>query len=216
MFIKNVESLIKRNEQLTKKNKELEKKVFDLIHNPSKAFNYQNEMKQLISKISEIENELKQKEEDLIERERNIIIKEEKLNEKINEKKDKKISFQSKQDLSAANNETFILSRVKYCINTIIKHLNPLSKTNFFVDEKESTENFVKGLNKMISLEGFSEMLKEKTLPIEWFGLYLQSNIENIPSEYKSHNYAQLYNELIVESEKKLNKIQNDNSLNTI
>ena len=144
------------------------------------------------------------------------LIADEKLNEKINEKKDKKISFQSKQDLSAANNETFILSRVKYCINTIIKHLNPLSKTNFFVDEKESTENFVKGLNKMISLEGFSEMLKEKTLPIEWFGLYLQSNIENIPSEYKSHNYAQLYNELIEESTENLEKIQNDNSLNTI
>ena len=51
MFIKNVESLIKRNEQLTKKNKELEKKVFDLIHNPSKAFNYQNEMKQLIEDL---------------------------------------------------------------------------------------------------------------------------------------------------------------------
>ena len=138
------------------------------------------------------------------------------LNAKIEEKRDKKISFQSKQDLSAANNETFILSRVKYCINTIIKHLNPLSKTNFFVDEKESTENFVKGLNKMISLEGLSEMLKEKTLPIEWFGLYLQSNIENIPSEYKSHNYAQLYNELIEESTENLDKIQNDNSLNTI
>ena len=138
------------------------------------------------------------------------------LNAKIEEKRDKKISFQSKQDLSAANNETFILSRVKYCINTIIKHLNPLSKTNFFVDEKESTENFVKGLNKMISLEGLSEMLKEKTLPIEWFGLYLQSNIENIPSEYKSYNYAQLYNELIEESTENLEKIQNDNSLNTI
>ena len=47
----------------------------------------------------------------------------------------------------------------------------------------------------MISLEGFSEMLKEKTLPIEWFGLYLQSNIANIPFEYKTNNYAKLYNE---------------------
>ena len=138
------------------------------------------------------------------------------LKAKIEEKRDKKISFQSKQDLSEANNEIFILSRVKYCINTIIKHLNPLSKTNFFVDEKESTKNFVSGLNKMISLEGLSEMLKEKTLPLEWFGLYLQSNIENIPSEYKSNNYSQLYNELIDESQEKLNKIQNDNSLNTI
>ena len=143
-------------------------------------------------------------------------IYDEELNSKINEKRDKNLSFQSKQDLSEANNEIFILSRVKYCINTIIKHLNPLSKTNFFVDEKESTENFVKGLNKMISLEGLSEILKEKTLPLEWFGLYLQSNIDNIPSEYKSNNFAQLYNELIDESEDNLNKIQNDNSLNTI
>ena len=138
------------------------------------------------------------------------------LQEKLEEKRDKNLSFQSKQELSNASNENFILSRVKYCINTIIKHLNPLSKTNFFVDEKESTENFVLGLNKMISLEGFSEMLKEKTLPIEWFGLYLQSNIANIPSEYKTNNYAQLYNELIDESEEKLHKIQNDTSLNTI
>ena len=138
------------------------------------------------------------------------------LQEKLEEKRDKNLSFQSKQELSNASNENFILSRVKYCINTIIKHLNPLSKTNFFVDEKESTENFVLGLNKMISLEGFSEMLKEKTLPIEWFGLYLQSNIANIPFEYKTNNYAKLYNELIDESEENLNKIQNDTSLNII
>ena len=144
------------------------------------------------------------------------LILDKELKEKIEEKKDKNLSFQSKQDLDRTNNEYFILSRVKYCINTIIKHLNPLSKTNFFVDDKESTENFVKGLNKMISLEGFSEMLKEKTLPLEWFGLYLQSNIENIPFEYRSNNYSQLYNELIDESMKNLNKIQNDNSLNTI
>ena len=46
----------------------------------------------------------------------------------------------------------------------LLKSNRPLSKTNFFVDEKESTENFVIGLNKMISLEGFSEMLKENKL----------------------------------------------------
>ena len=68
----------------------------------------------------------------------------------------------------------------------------------------------------MISLEGFSEMLKEKALPLEWFGLYLQSNIENIPSEYRSNNYSKLYSELIDESNDNLQKIQNDNSLNMI
>ena len=111
------------------------------------------------------------------------LILDDKLKEKIEAKKDKKFSFQTNETLSNINNENFILARVKYCINTIVKHLNALSRTNFFVDDKESTENFIKGLNKMISLEGFSEMLKEKTLPLEWFGLYLQSNIENIPQE---------------------------------
>jgi hypothetical protein len=59
-------------------------------------------------------------------------------------------------------------------------------------------------------------MLKEKSLPLEWFGLYLQSNIENIPHEYKVGNYSKLYNELIDESLENLKKIQDDNSLNTI
>ena len=144
------------------------------------------------------------------------LVLDDELKEKIEAKRDKKFSFQSNETLSDFNNENFVLARVKYCINTIIKHLNALSRTNFFVDEKESTENFVKGLNKMISLEGFSEMLKEKALPLEWFGLYLQSNIENIPSEYRSNNYSKLYSELIDESNNNLEKIQNDNSLNTI
>ena len=139
-----------------------------------------------------------------------------KLKEKINEKKDKKFSFQESASISESNKEDFILERVKYSINTIIKNLNVLKRTNFYLDENESTENFVIGLNKMISLEGFSEMLKEKKLPLEWFGLYLQSNIENIPENYRKDNYALLYNELIKESTENLEKIKNDDSLNII
>ena len=144
------------------------------------------------------------------------LVMDEKLKEKINEKKDKKFSFQESESLNETNKEIFILKRIKYSINTIIKHLNVLKRTNFYMDENESTENFVIGLNKMISMEGFSEMLKEKKLPLEWFGLYLQSNIENIPSEYKRNNYALLYNELIKESTENLEKIKNDDSLNII
>ena len=144
------------------------------------------------------------------------LVMDDKLKEKINEKKDKKFSFQETENMNDSSKENFILQRVKYSINTIIKHLNILKRTNFYIDENESTENFVIGLNKMISMEGFSEMLKEKTLPLEWFGLYLQSNIENIPSNYKRNNYSLLYNELIEESIQNLEKIKNDDSLNII
>jgi len=144
------------------------------------------------------------------------LVMDDKLKEKINSSKDKKFSFQESGDLSDTSKEYFILKRVKYSINTIIKHLNILTRTNFYVDENESTENFVIGLNKMIKMEGFSEMLKEKTLPLEWFGLYLQSNIENIPMNYKDNNYSLLYTELINESNENLEKIKNDDSLNII
>ena len=97
-----------------------------------------------------------------------------------------------------------------------MKHLNILSKSNFYSNETDSTKDFVKDLNKMIHMEGFSEILKEKKLPLEWYGLYLQSNIENIPQNYKENNYALLYNELIEESKKNLLKIQNDDSLNIL
>ena len=144
------------------------------------------------------------------------LVMDDNLKEKINASKDKKFSFQESEDLSDTSKEFFILKRVKYSINTIIKHLNILTRTNFYVDENESTENFVIGLNKMIKMEGFSEMLKEKTLPLEWFGLYLQSNIENIPIAYKKNNYSLLYTELIEESLENLEKIKNDDSLNII
>jgi hypothetical protein len=97
-----------------------------------------------------------------------------------------------------------------------MKHLNILSRSNLISNETDSTKDFVKDLNKMIQMEGFSEILKEKKLPLEWYGLYLQSNIESIPPNYKEKNYALLYNELIEESKQNLLKIQNDDSLNIL
>ena len=137
------------------------------------------------------------------------------LSSKINSKKEQNFSFQSNLD-DNENNEKFILTRVKYSINTIIKHLNVFTRSNFLIDKSESTENFIRGLSKMIRLEGFSEMLKEKKLPLEWLGLYLQSNIDSIPKNYKENNYALLYSELIEESKQNLLKIKNDDSLNTV
>ena len=144
------------------------------------------------------------------------LVLDEDLKKKINSQKDQKLSFQTDDTLAETDNAKFILARVKYSINTIIKHLNILSGSNFLSNQTESTEDFIKGLNKMIRLEGFNEMLKDKKLPLEWFGLYLQSNIENIPPNYKDKNYALLYNELLEESKQNLLNIQNDDSLNTI
>ena len=143
------------------------------------------------------------------------IIYEKKLKEKMNLNRSIKFNFESNENLNDLDKEKFILIRVKYCITTIIKNLNLLTRENFFIDEKKE-ENFVHGLNKIIELEGFNEILREKTIPLNWFGLYLQSNIEKIPIEYKRSNYKNLYDELIKENQDNLNNIKNDDSLNIL
>ena len=130
--------------------------------------------------------------------------------------KGQKFSFQSGiEDMKENANEIFKYERVKYSINTIVKHLNTLTRANFSADS-ESMENFVKGLNTMIELEGFSEILKEKTIPLDWYGLYLQSNIEGIPRSKSRANYYQLYSDLIEDSKTNYKDIKSDNSLNWV
>ena len=143
----------------------------------------------------------------------------EKIKEKLEEKRKEETFSQINDQLEGANKEKVILSRIKYCIKVILKNLSPISKTNFTLEEKSSSENLAKALNKMLELEGSDgneEILKEKTFPLKWFGLYLESNIDNIPPEYKLNNYEKLYNELISESNETANKIKNDDTLNIV
>ena len=140
-----------------------------------------------------------------------------KITQIISAKKTKEqFSVSSKKGDSNENkNEHFILQRVMLCVNTMLKHLNPLSYKSF-LKESDNLKDFVRGLNKMIELEGSSELLKEKTLPLEWFGLYLQSNIENIPAEKKKDNYEQLHIDLNDEANSILNALKSDDSLDIV
>lgn len=137
------------------------------------------------------------------------------LKEKMSLKKENKLSFKALGKADENDNEKFTFKKIKFCINTIIKHLNILSRNNF-IDNKTESGDFIAEINKILKLEGFSEILKEKKLPLEWLGLYLQSNIDTIPSQYKENNYQLLYNELLEESNQNLRKLMNDDSLNII
>ena len=136
------------------------------------------------------------------------------LEEIMKKKKNKKFNFQTNESLTQLNNEKFILERIKYCINILVKNLNPLTRENYFIQKGENEEDFALALNKILELEGFSDMLKEQTIPLNWFGLYLQSNISNIPIEYKRQKYLLLLNELIDDTQKNILNLKNDDSLN--
>ena len=136
------------------------------------------------------------------------------LDEVMKRKKNKKFSFQTNESLNQLSSEKFILLRVKYCINILVKNLNPITRENYFIEKGENEEDFAIALNKILELEGFSDILKEQTIPLRWFGLYLQSNISNIPIEYKRQKYLLLLNELIEDTEKNISNLTKDESLN--
>ena len=133
------------------------------------------------------------------------------LKEKMTGQKNKKVAFENKD---VSNDEKSILENIKYCFYVVLKNLNTLSKNNF--DQDESIENIIKELNNIINKEDFNGTLKEQALPLNWYGTYLQSYIDKIPSDYKDNNYSKLYDELIDEYSKNLDINKNDESLNIL
>ncbi len=185
---------------------------FDIKNNNiiSKYFKRLTFLEKIINK--KIENDIKNNKKTFIYIINPIFDK--KIEEIINMKKNKKFSFQTNESLTQLVNEKFILERIKYCINILVKNLNPLTRENYFIQKGENEKDFALALNKILDLEGFSDMLKEQTIPLNWFGLYLQSNISNIPIEYKRQKYLLLLNELIEETKKHILNLKNNDSLN--
>ena len=185
---------------------------FDIKNNNiiSKYFKRLTFLEKIINK--KIENDIKNNKKTFIYITNPIFDKN--LEEIMKKKKNKKFNFQTNESLTQLNNEKFILERIKYCINILVKNLNPLTRENYFIQKGENEEDFALALNKILELEGFSDMLKEQTIPLNWFGLYLQSNISNIPIEYKRQKYLLLLNELIDDTQKNILNLKNDDSLN--
>ena len=187
-------------------------KEFDIENNKifSKYFKKLTLLEKTINK--KIENDIKNNKQTFIYITNPIFDK--KLEEIMNMKKNKKFSFQTNESLTQLDNEKFILDRIKYCINILVKNLNPLTRENYFIEKGENEGDFALALNTILDLEGFSDMLKEQKIPLNWFGLYLQSNISNIPIEYKRQKYLLLLNELIDDTKNNILNLKNDDSLN--
>jgi len=199
---------IKSNPSLYFKEKSPEYNAFDrLKYNENEIFapkirNDEKNLKQsyvyFFNEMSFINDELKKK------------ITGEKVKKVAFDKKEKK-DDSNKEQKDDSNNEEKILGNIKYCFYVVLKNLNTLSRKNF--NEDESIDNIIKELNNIINKEDFNGTLKEQALPLNWYGTYLQSYIDKIPSCYKENNYSKLYNELIDEYSKNINIYKNDESL---
>jgi hypothetical protein len=136
-----------------------------------------------------------------------------------NPNKKKEIFFkEEKMTFSKTDNKEhdYIITRFKYCLKIIFKSLNLFNpRIHSFLEETETTEKLIIGLNKIIELEDFNE--SENKIPLSWYSFYLNNCIKNLNEEYKKENYKKLYNELLNDVTNSIDKLRNlNNILNSI
>lgn len=111
---------------------------------------------------------------------------------------------QLKQSFSANTSEN-LMERLKYCIKLILKNLNMLNlKIYTHLSSAGTTEEFLEILYQVVQFEEFTESENFNKIPLNWYALYLSSNISSVTDEYQENNYYKLYNEIIKEEEKEI------------
>lgn len=97
-------------------------------------------------------------------------------------------------------NREFILQRVKYCINFLLRQLNMINpKTYSFLSNCNYTLEIFSSLNEIVQLQDQNSHIDK--IPLSWYSIYLNSNVNKLDKEYETNNYLKLYDELLSEVE---------------
>jgi len=124
--------------------------------------------------------------------------------------KEQKLTFSQNENDNLQHN--FILSRIKYCIKIIFKSLNLInSRVHSFLEEADTTEKLILGLNKIIELEDFNE--SENRIPLTWYSFYLNNYITKLDLDYKKNEFELFYSELLNEVLAYIEKLKNINNI---
>lgn len=108
----------------------------------------------------------------------------------------------------------FILVRIKYCVKRILRSLNMISPRVYsHLAEADTTEKLFLGLNQIIQLEEYSDNSTNDKIPLNWYSLYLTSNLQYLKTEYQKNNFELLYKELITEARKEIEHLNYKSNL---
>jgi len=122
--------------------------------------------------------------------------------------KEEKLTFSQNESLQ----HNFILSRIKYCIKMIFKSLNLINtRVHSFLEEADTTEKLIKGLNKIIELEDFNE--SENRIPLTWYCFYINNYISKLDENYQKNEFHLFYSELLDDVVKYIAKLKNINNI---
>lgn len=107
-----------------------------------------------------------------------------------------------------------IVTLVKFCIKLILKSLNIINpKTYSHLTYANTTEDFFMSLNEVVQFEEFTELENGNKIPLNWYALYLASNMHSMPEEYRKDNFKKLYYEILSEENEEISFLKNKSNL---
>jgi len=117
----------------------------------------------------------------------------------------KRIKYTLSENESLAKEN--ILSKVKYCIKTILKNINLINPIVYSsLAGADDTKKFFMGLEKIIDLEDNS--ISIDAIPLNWYSMYMTNYFEILSKEYTENDYNLLYEELFKEANKEVENLK--------
>ena len=107
-----------------------------------------------------------------------------------------------------------ILRRVKSCIRLILKGLNLINHRVYsHLNRAISTQNFFIALNQIMQIEETTETEFNDEIPLNWYSLYMTSNLAFLSEEYKKNDFEGLYQELLREEGEEISFLNSKSNL---
>lgn len=115
---------------------------------------------------------------------------------------------------SETDNKEVLLTRIKFCIKRILRCINLINhKVYAHLSKAFTTQNFFIALNQILQLEEFTETEFNDNIPLNWYSLYMTSNLHYLSEEYIKNDYEKLYNELLKEEKEAIELLNCRNNL---
>ena len=111
-------------------------------------------------------------------------------------------------------NSEIILKRIKFCVKLILRGLNLINhKVYSNLSQANSTKNFFSALNTILQMEEFNETEFSDKLPLNWYSIYMISNLQFMSEEYKTKDFDKFYDTLLSEEKQEIGFLNNKSNL---
>lgn len=107
-----------------------------------------------------------------------------------------------------------VLSKIKKSIIVILRGLNLINNRVYsYLNQATSNHNFFISINQTLQAEEYSVNSQADLIPLNWYSLYMISNLQNLDSKYKEGDYIQLYKEIYDDEQKKIDFLKQKSNL---